>query len=52
LGGHGSVRFPGMQDKAAWLSGWAALIACVGIGMFVASRFVRRPIAERDRETS
>jgi hypothetical protein len=46
------LGFPGMLDEAAWLSGWAALIACLGIGMFVASRFVRPPIAERNRETS
>jgi len=46
------LGFPGMQDEATWLSGWSALIACVGIGMFVASRFVRPPIAERGRETS
>jgi len=43
---------PGMLDEAAYLSGWSALIACVGIGMFIASRFVRPPINERGRETS
>jgi hypothetical protein len=30
----------------------AALIACFGIGLFVAARFVRPPADERDRETS
>jgi hypothetical protein len=29
-----------------------ALIACFGIGLFVAARFVRPPADERDRETS
>ncbi|HXS79388.1 MAG TPA: hypothetical protein VN818_03845 [Gammaproteobacteria bacterium] len=31
---------------------WSALLACVGIGLFVAARFVRPPIGSRDRETS
>ena len=30
----------------------AALIACFGIGLFVAARFVRPPADEHDRETS
>src|SRR5690242_14939228 len=43
---------PGMLDEAAYLSGWSALIACLGIGMFIASRFVRPPLSERKRETA
>lgn len=43
---------PAMKQNAIYGFGWSALIACVGIGIFVASRFVRPPIGERDRETS
>jgi len=31
---------------------WSAFIACLGIGLFVAARFVRPPIGSRERETS
>lgn len=31
---------------------WAALFACLGIGLIVSARFVRPPPDERDRETS
>lgn len=31
---------------------WAALIACVGVGLIVSARFVRPPMDQRDRETS
>jgi hypothetical protein len=45
---------PEMQDPTDAVIGYAvtALIACFGIGLFVAARFVRPPADERDRETS
>jgi len=45
---------PEMQDPSAVVVGYAvtALIACFGLGLFVAARFVRPPADERDRETS
>lgn len=42
-----------MQERAVWGFGWAALVACLGIGLFVAGQFF--PPAESgergDRET-
>jgi hypothetical protein len=45
---------PGMQQNAVWGFGWSALIACFGIGLFVAARFVRPPIKAQhvERETA
>jgi hypothetical protein len=45
---------PQMQDPTGTVIGYAmaALLTCVGIGLFVAARFVRPPAGERDRETS
>ena len=45
---------PQMQDPIGTVIAYAvaALVACLGIGLFVAARFVRPPADERDRETS
>src|SRR6185436_7312872 len=44
----------GLQDNAELGFAWAALIACVGIGLIVAARFVRPPIKTQhvERETA
>ena len=43
---------PEAQSEVLLGFGFAAVLACVAIGMFVSVRFVRGPIDERDRETS
>jgi hypothetical protein len=45
---------PGMQLNAIWGFAWSALIACFGVGLFVAARFVRPPIKSQhvERETA
>jgi hypothetical protein len=45
---------PGLQDNAQLGFAWAGLVACVGIGLFVAARFVRAPIKAPhiERETA
>ena len=45
---------PGLQDNAQLGFAWSALIACFGIGLIVAARFVRPPIKTQhvERETS
>src|SRR5262245_4529710 len=45
---------PGLQDNAQLGFAWAGLIACVGIGLIVAARFVRPPINTQhvERETA
>ena len=41
-----------LHGNAQLAFAWSPLIACVGVGLIVASRFVRPPIDQRDRETS
>jgi len=45
---------PGLQDNAQLGFAWAGLIACFGIGLIVAARFVRPPIKTQhiERETA
>src|SRR5262245_59015800 len=43
---------PGLQENAELGLAWSALVACFGIGLIVAARFVRPPIGSRERETS
>ncbi len=44
----------GQQEDAIWGFGWSALLACFGVGLFVAARFVRPPIKTQhvERETA